>query len=368
MAPRLDIPVDQALADEVRQAAAARGQSVAEYARRALSPVRVTRDQSVYAFEGHGPSMVKDAAVAAGWSVPDVERADATDRLRRFASQSEHFAVTTTSASEIIAPGYRTVAELAASADRPLAASANRETISDASPFVVPNVSGTDTVGDHSEGSAPTEESLAIGSVPATPQGVSGRLPLTRELVDSASPSGDLVALAAMREDYARQVEERIYAELNGAKGQAGTITGGFVSSGAQASTSTGTALTADLKKAFARYASVRGRKPRNAVVAGTPAEILAEGLDESTGDEGALWRPMGVATNAATVAFGSAAGDADVVILGSNDLWLWESPLLQFHYTEKSGPAIVEINLWGYVAVLLVRPRGLSAIRWTSA
>ena len=325
-------------------------------------------NRTPYKFAGDGPSLIRDAAAAMGLAV-GVDSTEARQRLSKYAAAAVEFAtINTTTAADVVRPGYRTVTELVARADRPLASAANRASIDDASPFVVPNVAGDDTTGDHTEGDPVPEGAVVMGiaGTAVTPQGVAGKLPLTRELVDSASPAGDLIALAAMREDYGRQVEARIYTELNTAA--AGTITSGFVPSGAQVSTSTGTAVTVDLKKAFARYAGVRRRKPRNAIVAAAPAEVLAEGLDESTGDSGALWRPMGVAVNASVVPFGAGATDADVVILGSNDLWLWESPLLEFRYGQKDGPEIVEAVVWGYVAVRLVRPIGLSAIRWAAS
>lgn len=46
--------------------------------------------------------------------------------------------------------------------------------------------------------------------------------------------------------------------------------------------------------------------------------------------------------------------------------LWCWESPLLEFSYHERQGPALVDLALFGYVAVRLIRPAGLAAIRHT--
>ena len=56
----------------------------------------------------------------------------------------------------------------------------------------------------------------------------------------------------------------------------------------------------------------------------------------------------------------------ATCFILGRNDLWCWESSLLEFHYAERAGPALVDLALFGYVAVRLIRPQGLAAIRHT--
>lgn len=34
----------------------------------------------------------------------------------------------------------------------------------------------------------------------------------------------------------------------------------------------------------------------------------------------------------------GTAAGDGDVFVLGTGDLWVWSSPLLEFAYYERQG------------------------------
>lgn len=63
----------------------------------------------------------------------------------------------------------------------------------------------------------------------------------------------------------------------------------------------------------------------------------------------------------------GDTATDADVLVLNSEDAWLWESPLLTFRFEEKSGPALIELALFGYHAVKLIRPVGLASVRHTA-
>ena len=59
-------------------------------------------------------------------------------------------------------------------------------------------------------------------------------------------------------------------------------------------------------------------------------------------------------------------AGDADTFMLNRADAWVWESPLLTFRYEERSGPAIIDLALFGYFATHLLRPVGLSSVRLT--
>jgi hypothetical protein len=62
----------------------------------------------------------------------------------------------------------------------------------------------------------------------------------------------------------------------------------------------------------------------------------------------------------------GNTSGDADAIVGNRNDVWVWESPLLTFRFEERSGPAFVELALFAYHAVEILRPVGLSGTRLT--
>jgi hypothetical protein len=63
----------------------------------------------------------------------------------------------------------------------------------------------------------------------------------------------------------------------------------------------------------------------------------------------------------------GNAIGDGDVLLFNSNDVWFWESGLLTFRFEERSGPALIDLALFGYSAARLLRPVGLSALRYST-
>ena len=100
---------------------------------------------------------------------------------------------TTTSAASLIPPGYRPdlyVSDLFK--ERPLVNLASQGTISNAAPFTVPKFSSVTTgSATHVEGTNPSDGSLAFTTGTVTPQAISGRIVLTRELVDSANPAID---------------------------------------------------------------------------------------------------------------------------------------------------------------------------------
>ncbi len=360
----------------------------------------VTREEPVYRFDGSGDSMVKDA-----WYAATAHDEDAIERLRKYRLQTEEVArlfadrfqlefspQTTSTASQVIPPGYRPdlyVADLFR--ERPFVNAASRGTIPNATPFTVPVFSSvTGGSADHVEGTNPSDGSLGFTTKTVTPGAVSGRLVLSRELVDSSNPAIDQIAIQEMRESYARQTEAKVYTLLNGASGAGGTITSGFVPSGAQAATfaSTGgtpyaaVALVNGIRQQMALYPFRRFRAP-NAVLMGSNATTILATANDSTGrpifpavgpmnavgtaqNGETTWNVDGMAFTPAWAATGTAAGDTQIFILNSSDLWVWESPLLTFRFEEKQGPANIELNIFGYFGTHLLRPVGLSGIRIT--
>lgn len=367
----------------------------------------VTREAPVYTFDGAGPSMVRDA-----WYAQREHDSDAQERIRRFhqqsaeiqklaathvafqAGQKMQFAtVTTGTASQIIPPGYRPdlfVPQLAQ--DRPLVNALSRGTIANATPFVVPIFgSATAMTGDHTEGLPPGEGTLAFATKTVTPGAVSGKLPLSREIVDSSNPAIDQIALASMRESYAQQTEAKVYTLLNGVNGAGGAIDGnGFVPSGAQAATvGVGVAnanpekLVYALRLALAKYPFRRFASPTMALLGQNATGLLADAKDTvgrpllpSVGAQNASglgnavtqgWFIDGLAHVPAWAMSGVAAGDSQVFTLAQADAWAWESPVLAFRFEEKQGPEIIELALFGYFATHLLRPVGLSGMRITA-
>jgi hypothetical protein len=265
---------------------------------------------------------------------------------------------------ELIPPGYRPLLADFES-DRPLFDAASHGDLTTPTPFTIPaNVDETaiDTgAATHTEGTNPTEGTLALTPKTITPAGISGVFRATRELVDSSNPAVDAVAFAVMREDWDRQAEALIYTELNGSGGQGGTITGDFVPSGAAVRTSAGAALPADLRKALALFVDHRKQKPRYVVASSRKSVSEAlETLDQTA------WALRDLSVELSPWITGTGAGDGDVFITGRNDLWAWQSPLLEFSYFERQGPSSVDLSLFGYFATRLIKPAGLAAIRHT--
>lgn len=368
----------------------------------------VTREAPIYSLNGQGPSLVRDA-----WHAEFNHDDDAVMRIRKYRAQTEDMAKvahdalsfqvrdnllgfttsSTANAAAVIPPGYRPdlfVPQLAQG--RPFVNNVSQGVISNATPFVVPVFgSATGATADHVEGVNPTDGTLAFTTKTVTPGAVSGLLKLTREIADSSNPAIDQIALFAMRESYARQTEAKVYTLLNGASGQGGVITAGFVPSGAQASAVTGAAggfapagvaLLDAIRAAMAVYPFRRFAAPDVTLMSQEATSSFAAAKDttgrpllpsvgatNAAGVGNALtqgWFVDGLAHVPAWAITGNAAGDADTFMFSRADVWAWESPILTFRYEERSGPAVIDLALFGYFATHLLRPVGLSSVRLT--
>lgn len=336
----------------------------------------VTREAPVYSFNGLGHSLVRDA-----WYAARERDDDAVERLRKYRKQTEemaklaaqyqagaHFAPQTTgTASEIIPPGYRPdlyVPELMQG--RPLVQLCSRGTIANATPFLVPQFgSSTGATADHVEGTNPTDGTLAFNEATVTPGAISGRLTLTREIVDSSNPAIDQIALATMRESYNQQTESKVYAALNGTatttiEYAAATVITDVRDLLAQYpfirfAAPTGAAMNQKVTRTFATTNGTDGRPLLPSVGAENTAG-LGNAVNQGWFIDGLTFVPAWSITDALS--------DDVVLIVNRADAWVWESPLLTFRYEEKQGPANIEMNVFGYFATSVLRAAGVFAIR----
>ncbi|WP_329069014.1 phage portal protein [Amycolatopsis sp. NBC_01480] len=364
----------------------------------------VVSEPLVYQMDGHGPSMIKDA-----WKSRTEGDVDARGRLEKFSLQladsqrraaggaaSAAFAANTGNTAAIIPPGYRPdlyVTQLLQG--RPLWGSVSRGSLTDATPFTIPAyTSSTGMASTHTEGTNPASGALTIGTKTVTPNAVSGLFTITREIADSSNPAIDAIATQAMSEAYSQNTEAKLYAELNGANGAGGAITAGQVPSGAWVYTTTGGSVAAGTyggEKLLAGERQVLAQYPFHRFAAPSIAHLSQEattayasavdgngrpllpsiGAQNSAGVGNAVtqgWYVDGLPNLPTWSMSGNAAGDADVLIFNRTDVWAWESPLLTFRFEERGGPANIDLALFGYVAVRLLRPAGLHAIRHTVA
>lgn len=350
------------------------------------------REAPVYTFSGHGHSLVRDTFNARANG--DTE---AAERLRRFEAQQREMAtfatVNRTGGVSIIPPSYQAGQYLPQLLQgRPLLDMCSKGSLVDATPFTIPRFgSATGATADHVEGTNPSDGTLTFSSqVTVTPGAISGRFRITREMVDAANPAVDQIALNALRESYAQQTEGKVYTLLNGAAGVGGTITSGYVPSGAAvvaasgvgSTGAAGTTLLGALRQQMVEYPFRRFARPDRLALSAEGAVALAKAVDSTgrpmlprlgatnaSGEGNALQGSFDVDGLAGTPAWsmtGNAAGDADTILFNSQDVWVWGSSLLAFRYEEVAGPANIDLVIFGYFATQVLRGAGLSAIRLT--
>lgn len=339
------------------------------------SRFHVGREEPVYTFSGQGHSLVRDA-----WYAERENDDDAAHRISKYRRQQDEMSklaaakqsfANTTDAAEIIPPGYRPdlyVPELAHG--RQLIGGMSRGTISNATPFLVPVFdSATNAVSDHTEGTNPTDGTIVFGETTVSPSGKSGRFTLTREIVDSSNPSIDMIALNTMREHYNRLTEAEAYTALN-------TTTGVQEPAGADIDLADGTVSIPAVRNALALYPFTRHAAPTAGLYLSQEATAGFATAEDSTGRP--LLPSVGAQNSAgvgnaatqgwfvdglpATPSPAMTVATSNAGILGWNrsDVWVWESPLLTFRFEEKQGPANIEMALFGYFAVHVLRPAGV--------
>lgn len=342
----------------------------------------VTREEPVYTFNGLGHSLVRDA-----WYHKHDDAAQ--ERLRRYRAQTEEMgtlaaqhagvrfsnlqfqSADTSSASEIIPPGYRPdlyVPELMQG--RPLVGLASRGTIANATPFTVPQFgSSSGASGDHTEGTNPSDGSVSFTTATVSPGAISGRLTLTREIVDSSNPAIDQIALQTMRESYDQQTEQQLYTTLNGtatntveyAEASVVTDVRGLLADYpfTRFAAPSGAAINQKATKAFATATDSDGR-PLLPTVGASNSVGVGNAVNQGWFIDGLTFMPAWSIVEA--------AGNDVVLIINRSDVWVWESPLLTFRFEEKQGPANIELNIFGYFGTHVLRPAGVFAVRNPSA
>ena len=279
--------------------------------------------------------------------------AEAAHRLQ-VAQHMMTAAQVSTDVADLLPEGYRPdlyVGQL--STNRPVIDAFQSFPIDDAKPFRVPFFDGaTGMIGDHTEGTNPTDGSLAFDHLLVTPKAVSGQYTVSREVIDGSTPGIDEIIMNAIRQEYAADSES--YA--------ATTILAGA---------SAGTNVTGTI--------GVRGNHSAFQIARKAAADFLLLGTDlfpVLASEVDGVGRPMnpyvGPSNAPGTVSAGAAQLNVDGytsplvwsiagAILGMRtDAATWESGLSMWRWEEVDGPANIRFAAFGYLAAAVLRPAGV--------
>jgi hypothetical protein len=245
--------------------------------------------------------------------------------------------------------------------------------ITDNRPFPVPRFKDTapsSLVGDHVEGQPDAAGVVNFDQVTVTPKAKSGRAEASRELLDGSPALADRVISDALRESYSQNTESTMAGVL--AAGATAGPAGGATAVAAEQAIRAALGLLPGT-----RFAPGRVILPSSHVWS---ALVGADGTDGRPLFPYLLNGPTNAAgTTSAAYATGSIAGvetrpawalDPGQIIVGAGpaDAMSFESSMLEFRFQEKSGPELVEFNVWGYFAAVVLQARGVILITSTVA
>jgi hypothetical protein len=337
---------------------------------------RIVREPSPYFEAGRVSGRVGFFAdIYAAGTRNDVE---AGRRAAQFQSQLRDYieaaANDSTSGPQIIAPAWGgqwfvdQIAQL-----RPAVSAFSSANITDNRPIPVPRFKDTtpaSLVGDHVEGQPDTPGVVNFDQVTVTPKAKSGRAEVSRELLDASPGLADRVISDALRESYSQSTESTMAGVL--AAGATAGPAGGATAVAAEQAIRAALGLLPGT-----RFAPGRVILPSSHVWA---ALVGADGTDGRPLFPYLLNGPTNAAgTTSAAYATGTIAGvetrptwglDPGQIIIGAgpSDAMSFESSMLEFRFQEKSGPELVEFNVWGYFAAVVLQARGVILITSTVA
>lgn len=252
----------------------------------------------------------------------------------------------------LVRNGYREDLLLAPLAvRRPVAdAIANRITLTDATPFVIPGVGDFEAVGPHVEGTPHfAEGALTLNTRTVTPRAISGAWRASRELLDSSSPAIDTIALNEMRRDYLDKSEAYAVAQI--VAGITATVSATNGANALEAAIRTFTDTNPVLPVGFAGNAvwndlagiKLASGEPRYPLINPNNRDGQQVGAYELNIMGARIIKVPGIAAR-------------EVVLVNPNDLLYGESAILTFRFDQPEGPGIIKLALWAYQAVAPLR------------
>lgn len=330
--------------------------------------VRVNGDELVYRRDG-GP----DGDVSFFRDLVDGREGDrgALDRIERHNTQMRALGTTATGAGAV--PPVWLPEEFAevARGSRPVADTLRRVPITSATPVTVGVQSAGAIVGTQAnEGDPPVDGSFVAAPLVTTPKTKTGKIDVTRQLIDGSNPAVDTILYGDLLGAYAEQVEAEVLAALAAQGGIAATETPATVDEGIDAITDAATAVRQLRKRAathvfcthagFGALSKIKDSAGRPLITTGRYGPNNAQGLAEPTQYADIAGEVIGLAV----VPTWAGAGAGDVWVVRAIDLLLLESATLTFRYEEVLGPEQIRLGVWGYVAAVTGRyPKAIAKV-----
>lgn len=261
---------------------------------------------------------------------------------------------------------------------RPLWDSVSTGTIDNITAFTIPKFSSASgLVGTHTEGDEPTPGAFAATVQTVTPNAISGKIEINREVLDQGgSPQTDTIVWQEMQRAYWEGIETNIATMLN-ALSAATLYTGAEINFGGAVDS----ALDDEFTDLFTGLQFVRGGNRYTSMVADGQLYAGITGAKDSTGRS--LYPLLGPTNADGTVepvlraanvkgqvvrpawALGNAV-DSNSYLFVPSSVWAWASApkRFTFEYQVKS----VDMAIWGYAASAVLRNTDVARIDYTTA
>jgi hypothetical protein len=204
--------------------------------------------------------------------------------------------------------------------------------------------------------------------------------------MDSSNPVIDVIALNAMREEYAQDTEGIIADHLEDITDDGTPVPGTSDQSteGCWVYVVTGTGndlAISGIRFAEAEYPGHRFLTPDRMLASPTGYAALAQAIDDNgrplfpfdgpvnvLGTVGRAAQTLSIDGLACPNAWSMTSDYDDVLLFNSVDILVGESPMLTFRFEEKGGPENIHLNIWAYFCVHYLRGSGIHAIDYTAA
>jgi HK97 family phage major capsid protein len=300
---------------------------------------------------------------------------DARQALDRHGMQMRA-AGTTTTGTGVVPPTwlFEEFAIIAHGA-RPWADTLRRVGITDANPINIGKqiTPGAVVTSQGGENLVPADGSFNTQLNTTSPVTYTGKVDVSRQLVDGSNPAVDGIVYADLMGAYNETIEQAVVAAFEAAAGFAATITypgtapvyvnlfDAFTDAGASVRKHRKSApkVVFCSEGAWAYMAKEKDTQNRPLITTGYHGPVNAYGLGEAVVYGHVAGEAVGL-----QIIPSWAANDNHLYVLKADDCLLLESSTFNFRYEEVLGPETIRLGVWGYAAPVINRyPLGIAKI-----
>jgi hypothetical protein len=292
---------------------------------------------------------------------------DAQQILQRHSMQMRAAGTTTTGAGIVPPTWLFNEFAIIAHGARPWADTLRRVGIESANPvnIGVQVAPGAAVTAQASENTAPNDGSFNVNLLTTSPKTYTGKVDVSRQLVDGSNPAVDGIIYADCMGSYNEQIETAVVAAFTGASGFAATITypgtAPVYTNLPDAFTDAGASIIKHRKMppnvvflgigAWAFLVKQKDSAGRPLITTGYHGPVNAYGLGEAI-----TYSHVAGEVNGLQCIPSWAGVDNSIYVLKADDSLLLESSTFNFRYEEVLGPSSIRLGVWGYAAPVIAR------------